>query len=213
MTFHNIKWTIHPTRVLLVSIASESALARRTRNAQHPSRLEANGMSLIESWEKAELPLLFIEHCPAQMHPIFEAWRSSQQRRKMFGTESQEGVVSEREIETQDFSNPFVRPRPGDLVFQAPAPSLFRNSQFNRFFEDLGGPLLILIGDDLDGSVMETAIDSLLSGHPIIVVTDAAPLGAADADGSSITRANSISLLASFARLMKTDQLLDEWAI
>jgi nicotinamidase-related amidase len=213
MSFHNVKWTTHPTRALLVCIASEPALLRRTWNSRQPSELEANGMTLVESWERAQLPLVFIEHYQHESAPIYDEWRSSSRPPRSFTAPAPLGAAFDAEVETQDFSNPRVRPRPGDLVFQTPKRSLFRNSRFIRFFEDLGGPLLILVGDDLDGFVMETAIDSLLSGYPLIVVTDAAPLGSSNLERSAITRPNAISLLSCFARLMKTSQLLNEWAI
>jgi hypothetical protein len=212
MTFHNIKWTTHPTRALLVCMTSGRSLSCRTRNALRPSALEKNWMMLLESWESAELPVAFFEHCPMRAPATCCDRRPLSNLSRSFEAFAAEATC-EWKPEIQDFANPRVRPRPGDLVFESKIPSLFRNSRFNRFFEDLGGPLLIIVGDDLEGPVLETGVDSLLSGYPIIVVTDAAPLGATAMDGASLHRANSVSILSCFARLMKTDQLLNEWAI
>lgn len=86
-----------------------------------------------------------------------------------------------------------------------------RHSRFIQLFEDLGGPLLILVGDELGDIVLETAVDGFLSGHPIIIVKDAAPLGLDDVEATSASRATALALLSCFARLMGTEELMKEW--
>lgn len=195
MTHYN--W--EPTRVLLVCIA-EAKFSRTASRYARPHALETNGMKLIERWERAELPLMFVERSLIREHEESYSTLSSESR---FASENKPA----------DFSNPRVRPRPGDLMFQSDLPSLLRNYRFNRLFEDLGGPLLILLGDDLGGTVLDTAIDGFLARHPIIIVTDAAPFALTNAKTTSALRTTALPLLSCFARLMKTDELLNEWSI
>jgi hypothetical protein len=194
-------------RALLIFIANRPALPRKTGRALQPSKLEANGVTLIEKWENAELPLMFVEHASLAAQDVQECARAQ------FDAPATLGSCWASRNDCHEYSDPLVRPRPGDLVFQPQGQSLFRSSRFNRFFEDLGGPLLILVSDDLEGLVMETAIDSFLTGHPMIVVSDAVPLGAADVDEISASRSNSLMPLSCFARIVKTEKLLQEWTM
>lgn len=207
MTFSSDTWTALPKRALLIFMASCPALLPRTRSSLPPSKLEANGMTLIEKWEGAERPLVFVEHFRASAYETHESLRLP------FEDPATQRTHCNWRTRPDYFSDPQVRPRPGDLVFQPELPSLFRNPRFSRLFEDLGGPLLILVSDDLDEFVMETAIDSFLSGHPIIIITDAVPLGSRRADEISAQRSNSLMCLSCFARIVKTNKLLREWAI
>ncbi|PWB79841.1 MAG: hypothetical protein C3F11_19675 [Methylocystaceae bacterium] len=191
--------SVGPARALLVCIAEE----RFSRDAAHSRglhELEANGAMLLEEWEKAELPVIFVER-PLAARP----------ERSFSMSDASNGEAAVRAIGAADFSDPRRRPRPGDFVFQSDLQSLLRHRRFYRLFEDLGGPLLILFGDELGAGVMETAIDGFLSGHPIIIVKDAAPLGLGNIDATLSVRSTALPLLSCFARLMKTDELLSEW--
>lgn len=191
-----------PTRALLVCIA-ETHFARMVSCPSRRHALEVNGATLLEHWEKAELPVMFAEHAPA-----LERERSYSMSNTSSAREREKGAA----IRCSDFSDPSRRPRPGDLVFQSKPASLLRQRRFNRLFEDLGGPLLILIGDELGDIVMETAIDGFLSGYPIIIVKDAAPAGLQNAEATSASRAKALPLLSCFARIMTTEELLGEWS-
>ncbi len=201
MTFHNTESIVRPTRALLVCIA-ETRFSTIASPSPDMHALETNGATLLEQWENAELPVIFVEHSPAVRHERSFSMSNAASKGEAAAGAPAGGV---------DFSNPLRRPRPGDFVFQSDRPSLLRHRRFNRLFEDLGGPLLILIGDDLGDTVMETAIDGFLSGHPIIIVKDAAPLGLQDVEATLSLRAKALPLLSCFARVMRTDELLNEW--
>lgn len=206
MTFRNPDAITRPTRALLVCIA-ENRFSRTASRRANIHSLESNGALLLEQWERAELPVVFAERTPA-----VERERSlsmSSKRAKSIATSKGEVIVGASFA--ADFSDPTRRPRPGDFVFQSESPSLLRQRRFNRLFEDLGGPLLILIGDELGDAVLETAIDGFLSGHPIIVVKDAASPSLSDIETATSSRARALPLLSCFARLMTTDELLGEW--
>lgn len=201
MTFHNSESIVRPTRALLVCIA-ETSFSKGASPSPRLHALETNGATLLEQWENAELPVIFVEHAPAPQH---------ERSYSMSSAPSKGDAAVGAAVRAADFSNPLRRPRPGDFVFQSDLPSLLRHRRFNRLFEDLGGPLLILIGDDLGDTVMETAIDGFLSGHPIIIVKDAAPLGLQNIEATLSLRAKALPLLSCFARVMRTDELLNEW--
>jgi hypothetical protein len=99
----------------------------------------------------------------------------------------------------------------GDAVLRAEGPSLLRDASFVRLFERFGGPLLILLGDELGDLAMETAIDGFLAGHPIIIVKDATPCPLDCEAEIMARRASALPLLSCFARLMGADELAREW--
>jgi hypothetical protein len=193
MNYRKAAPSTRSARVLLVCIFE--ARLSRTALAPRPHALEANGAALLDRWEKAELPVVFAS-------PALEPERSLSRTSTFGGRE----VEIHSAIDAEDDRWPSRT-----VAFRPDTPSLLRCRGFNRLFEGLGGPLLILLGDQLGDVVMETAIDGFLSGHPIIIVKDAAPQSLGDVEAISSSRAKSLPLLSCFARLMGTNELLREW--
>jgi hypothetical protein len=180
-----------PARALLISIV-ETNLARADRSLH---RLETNGAALLRGWAEVDLPLLFAATPAPPREPAEDA-------------ATDEGWSSGASSESR---HPQWRLGLRNLVLSPNTRSLLRHGGFLRLFEDLGGPLLILVGDALGDVVLETAIDGFTSGHPIIVVTDAAPPGLEAPDASLAARADALALLSCFARLMTAGELMKEW--
>jgi nicotinamidase-related amidase len=189
--------TAGPARALLVCV-TETSFSRPWR----ASALEAVGATLLRRWENADWPTVFVEpdaaFRPAPSYSFSGAAAGVRER----GAPSPAPAA---------WADPLRRPRPDDFVFQPSHPSLLRHRRFARLFEGLGGPLLILLGDELGEIVLQTAIDGFLAGHPIIIVKDAVPPGLAPSAETEASRAAALPLLTCFARLMSADELMREW--
>lgn len=170
-----------PPRALLVCIGDGPNRLEGASRA--PNRLEEEGAALLRRWEKAERPVVFV--------------------RPAFAMQDAGSAL--------DVADPQRRPRPGDCVFVAESASLLADRRFVALFEDLGGPLLILLGDSLGEIVLQTAMDGFLAGHPIIIVRDAAATWIEDAEAAEAARAAALPLLSCFARLMSAKALIREW--
>lgn len=103
------------------------------------------------------------------------------------------------------------RPTADALLLRSERPSLLCDPSFVRLFERLGGPLLILLGDEFGDLAMQTAVDGFLAGHPIIVVKDAWPFPLDDETEIAAARAAALPLLSCFARLMGASELARDW--
>lgn len=193
---------VRPPRALLVCLA-ESSFSGAAPSAQGLRELEDNGAILVREWEKAEMPALFVERPPTERSEPFLSMSAARGGKDDARENAGGAGISGRRR----------RPRLGDFVLRSDSPSLLRHRRFNRLFEDLGGPLLILFGDALGDAVLQTAIDGFLSGHPIIIVKDAAPRGLEDSDMTLSMRSTALALLSCFTRLMTTAELLSEWTI
>jgi len=152
------------------------------------------GATLLRRWEAAGLPVVFVERDLALQRAASAAAAAPGPARFV--------------VEDVDVPR---RPAAGDSVLWAEGPSLLRDANFVRLFERLGGPLLILIGDELGDLAMETAIDGFLAGHPIIVVKDASPFPLDDEADVVAARAAALPLLSCFARLMGAAELARDW--
>ncbi|WP_428990832.1 hypothetical protein [Methylocapsa aurea] len=177
-------------RAILVCIA-ERRLPREPRPARSQNALETWGVTLLRRWEAAGLPVVFVE-------PDLALQRAGS------------SAVESPRFAAENAAVP-RRPAAGDAVLRAEGPSLLRDAGFVRLFERLGGPLLILLGDELGDLAMATAIDGFLAGHPIIVVKDASPFPLDCEAEIMATRAAALPLLSCFARLMGADDLAREW--
>ncbi|MBY6242046.1 hypothetical protein [Methylosinus sp. Sm6] len=161
------------------------------------SALEAAGSKLLGRWENADWPAVFVEPDPAfRLTPSYSM---------------SDSVAVGRERGGPARPDPRRRPKPDDFLFQPRRPSLLRHGGFARLFETLGGPLLILLGDELGEIVLQTAIDGFLASHPIIVVKDAAPPGFMSSAEAEAARLSALPLLSCFARLMSAAELMRDW--
>lgn len=152
------------------------------------------GATLLGRWEAAGLPVVFVERGLALQRAAPSAAASAPGAARFSGEDDL-----------------LRRPTAGDAVLCAEGPSLLRDANFVRLFESLGGPLLILLGDELGDLAMETAIDGFLAGHPIIVVKDASPFPL-DGEAEIIAaRGAALPLLSCFARLMGAAELARDW--
>lgn len=166
---------------VLLVWVAEGGFAREAGAARPPSVLETAGAALLRRWEKAALPIVFAE-----------------------------SAASARDAAAEP-ADRALRPAAGDCLYRAGAPSLLRDPAFVRLFERLGGPLLILVGDVLGELALQTATDGFLAGHPIIVVSDAAPAPLADVAAARCARASALPLLSCLARVMTARELAREW--
>jgi nicotinamidase-related amidase len=185
-----------PARALLICV-TETIVAPSTRPLG-ASVLETAGSTLLSRWEKADWPAVFVE--PDHVSRLAPSY-------SMSGAAAGGGERGPAPA----CSDPSRRPTPDDFVFQTRLPSLLRHRRFARLFEGLGGPLLILLGDELGEIVLQTAIDGFLAGHPIIIVKDAVPPGHAPSAATEASRAAALPLLTCFARLMSAAELTREW--
>jgi nicotinamidase-related amidase len=190
--------TVGPARALLVCV-TETTFSRPPRRA---SALEASGATLLRRWESADWPTVFVE--PADVLRPAPSYSLS----GVAAGGREHGVTLRA---STAFSDPLRRPRPDDFLFRLRQPSLLRQTRFARLFEGLGGPLLILLGDELGEIVLQTAIDGFLSNHPIIIVKDAATPGLGPNAETEASRASALPLLTCFARLMSAEELMREW--
>ncbi|WP_159726077.1 hypothetical protein [Methylosinus sp. Ce-a6] len=179
-------------RALLVCIADRRP-PREPRRARPPGALELSGATLLRRWETTGLPFVFVERDLALQRTASDAAAAGPPR---FAGEA---VHAAR------------RPTADGFLLRAERPSLLRDPSFVRLFERLGGPLLILLGDELGDLAVETAVDGFLAGHPIIVVKDAWPFPLDDETEVSAARAAALPLLSCFARLMGASELARDW--
>jgi hypothetical protein len=189
---------VGPARALLVCV-TETTFSRPPRRA---SALESAGATLLRRWENADWPTVFAEPAvalrPAPSYSLSGATVGARDHGPALPTSAALADLSRR-------------PSPDDFLFQLQQPSLLRQTRFARLFEGLGGPLLILLGDELGEIVLQTAIDGFLSGHPIIIVRDAVPPGLGPSVATAASRAAALPLLTCFARLMTAEELMREW--
>jgi hypothetical protein len=189
---------VGPARALLVCV-TETTFSRPSRRA---SALESAGATLLRRWENADWPTVFAEPAIAlRLTPSYSLSGAT------VGAREPAAILPA----SAGFGDPLRRPSPDDFLFQLQQPSLLRQTRFTRLFEGLGGPLLILLGDELGEIVLQTAIDGFLFGHPIIIVKDAVPPGLGPSDATEAARAAALPLLACFARLMTAAELMREW--
>lgn len=188
--------TVGPARALLVCVTETSF----SRPPWRPSALEAAGATLLRRWENADWPTVFVEPAAALRPAPSYSY-----------TGAAAGARERGEHTSAAWSDSERRPRPDDFLFQPSRPSLLRHPRFARLFEGLGGPLLILLGDELGEIVLQTAIDGFLAGHPIIIVKDAVPPGLTPSAATKASRAGALPLLTCFARLMSAEELMRDW--
>jgi len=97
--------------------------------------------------------------------------------------------------------------RAGDLIFEPVSFSLLQNLRFRNFYSDIGNPPIMLVGSDLETTILVTAVDSFLSKIPLCVVADAVSLSD---KGKNHDKQCLVYALSNFVTILQTGQLQDD---
>lgn len=78
-------------------------------------------------------------------------------------------------LESSDFECPASSDvfSAGELVFDSVRSSILRNQKFRNFYDDIGAPPILMMGGNLESTILASAIDAYWFNVPFTVIGDA----------------------------------------